>query len=264
MGYHVLHHSLNRKAETADVQNPVMETSDSLAEDTSRKIPPHPLDRVIWESLATHHRSFAIGNDLARRYPTDVAPFAAMADTSPKGTEALLQLLTPGDHAVLFTLEDLPAIEGLEVSSIKNIDQMIGPTVIDAPASLQIEKLDTADIDEMSALVRLTKPGPFDRRTMEMGDFFGIRVDGRLAAITGERLHPTGYRELTAVCAHPDFRGRGFPRDLVLSVSRGIADRGETPFLHVLSDNVAGIALYRKLGFVRRTTLRITVLRKSV
>ncbi|MEO8945226.1 MAG: GNAT family N-acetyltransferase [Gemmatimonadaceae bacterium] len=226
--------------------------------------PSHPLDRVIWESLATHHRSFAIGNDLARRYPPDVAPFAAMVDTSAECREALSQLITPGDHSVLFTLEDLPTIAGLEVSSIKNIDQMIGPTVIDAPANRQIEKLGASDIDEMSALVRLTKPGPFDRRAMEMGDFFGIRVDGRLAAITGERLHPTGYRELTAVCAHPDFRGRGFPRDLVLSVSRGIADRGETPFLHVLSDNLAAITLYQKLGFLRRTTLRITVLRKPV
>ncbi|MEO8736563.1 MAG: GNAT family N-acetyltransferase [Edaphobacter sp.] len=241
-----------------------METSASLVDHTPGNIPTHPLDRVIWESLATHHRSFAIGNELARRYPPDIAPFAAMADTSPKCTEALSLLLTPGDHAVLFTLDDLPAIAGLEVSSIKNIDQMIGPTVSDAPANPQIKKLGTYDIDEMSALVRLTKPGPFDRRTMEMGDFFGIRIDGRLAAITGERLHPTGYRELTAVCAHPDFRGRGFPRDLVLNVSRGIADRGETPFLHVLSDNVAAITLYRKLGFVRRTTLRITVLRKPV
>lgn len=241
-----------------------METSASLVDHTPGNSPSHPLDRVIWESLATHHRSFAIGNDLARRYPPDVAPFAAMVDTSAECREALSQLITPGDHSVLFTLEDLPTIAGLEVSSIKNIDQMIGPTVIDAPANRQIEKLGASDIDEMSALVRLTKPGPFDRRTMEMGDFFGIRVDGRLAAITGERLHPTGYRELTAVCAHPDFRGRGFPRDLVLSVSRGIADRGETPFLHVLSDNLAAITLYQKLGFLRRTTLRITVLRKPV
>jgi len=224
----------------------------------------HPLDRVIGESLSTHHRSFAIGNDLARRYPVDVAPFATIADTSPESTGALSQLLAPGDHAVLFTLVDLPAIEGLEVVMNNDLDQMIGPAISDAPANPQIVQLGAPDIDEMTALVKLTKPGPFDRRTMEMGDFFGIRVDGRLAAITGERLHPEGYRELTAVCAHPDFRGRGFPRDLILSVSRGIVARGETPFLHVLSENKAAISLYQKLGFVLRRILRITVLRKPL
>ena len=225
--------------------------------------PSHPLDRVIGESLSTLHRSFAIGNDHARRYPVDVAPFAAMADTSPESVDALRQLLARGDHAVLFTLADLPAIAGLEVALNADLDQMIGPAISDAPANPQIVQLGAPDIDEMTALVQLTKPGPFDRRTMEMGNFFGIRIDGRLAAITGERLHPQGYRELTAVCAHPDFRGHGFPRDLILSVSRGIVARGEIPFLHVLSENKAAIALYQKLGFVLRRTLRITVLRRA-
>ncbi|MEO7103984.1 MAG: GNAT family N-acetyltransferase [Gemmatimonadaceae bacterium] len=224
----------------------------------------HPLDRVIGESLSTNHRSFAIGNDLARRYPVDVAPFAAIADTSRESTDALRQLLAPGDHAVLFTLADLPVIEGLEVVQSNNLDQMIGPAVSDAPANPQIVQLGASDIDEMTALVKLTNPGPFNRRTMEMGKFFGIRVDGRLAAITGERLHPKGYRELTAVCAHPDFRGRGFPRDLILRVSRGIVARGETPFLHVIRENKAAVTLYQKLGFVLRRTLRITVLRKAL
>jgi len=186
-----------------------------------------------------------------------------MTDMSAQSTHALRQLLAPGDHAVLFTLEDLPAIDGLEVTMVKDLDQMVGPAIDDTPANPQIIQLGASDVAEMTALVRLTNPGPFLPRTMEMGNFFGIRVEGRLAAITGERLHPEGYRELTAVCAHPDFRGRGFPRDLIRHVSRDIRVRGETPFLHVVSENTAALTLYQKLGFVLRRTLRITVLRRT-
>lgn len=221
----------------------------------------HPLDRVIWASLTTQHRAFADGNELARRYPAAVAPFAAVADTSAANFEALAQLLTRDDQVVLFTLDEITPAGKLEVVVAKYIDQMIGPATGDTVTNTQIVQLGPQDVDDMMALIQLTKPGPFGTRTIELGKFLGVRVDGRLAAIAGERMHLDGYREITAVCAHPDYRGRGYPRDLILAVSRGIVDRGEIPFLHVYSDNEPAIALYEKLGFTLRRKIRMTILR---
>lgn len=221
----------------------------------------HPLDHVIWASLTTQHRAFAVGNELARRYPAAVAPFAAIADTSTANFEALAQLLTPGEQVVLVTIDEITPVDALEIVVAKYIDQMVGPAIGDTEANTQIVQLGAQDVDDMMALIHLTKPGPFGTRTIELGKFLGVRVDGRLAAITGERMHLDGYTEVTAVCAHPDYRGRGYPRDLILAVSRGIVDRGETPFLHVYSDNKPAIALYEKLGFTLRRKIRMTILR---
>jgi ribosomal protein S18 acetylase RimI-like enzyme len=232
---------------------------------TQRQTSSHPLDHVIWASLTTQHRSFAQGDDRARRYPAAAAPFAAVADNSAANFDALAQLLAPGEQVILFTVDEVTPAGKLEVVKTMDIDQMIGPAIGDTEtgtdATAQIGQLGADDIDDMTALIRLTNPGPFGTRTIELGKFLGVRVDGRLAAITGERMHLDGFTEITAVCAHPDYRGRGYPRDLIRAVSRDIVDRGETPFLHVYSGNAPAIALYTKLGFKLRRTLRLTILR---
>lgn len=114
----------------------------------------------------------------------------------------------------------------------------------------------------MIALVELTKPGPFSSRTHELGTFLGIRIDGQLVAMTGERMKPGNYTEMTAVCVHPSHRGRGYAQALLGEVARGIVARGEIPFLHVFSHNESAIALYRKQGMEIRRRLHVTVLRK--
>src|SRR6266567_6198253 len=116
------------------------------------------------------------------------------------------------------------------------------------------------DVPAMMELTELTKPGPFSARTHELGTFFGIRLGNQLAAMAGERMKLDGYTEITAVCTHPSFRGRGYAQALLGAVSRMIMARGETPFLHVFSDNAPAIALYHRMGLRIRCRLYVTVL----
>lgn len=114
----------------------------------------------------------------------------------------------------------------------------------------------------MMALTELTKPGPFSARTHELGTFLGIRVGGKLVAMAGERMKPANYTEMTAICVHPDHRGRGYAQVLLSAVARQILARGETPFLHLFSDNAPAIALYQRQGMAIRRRLQVTVLQK--
>jgi predicted GNAT family acetyltransferase len=124
--------------------------------------------------------------------------------------------------------------------------------------------LGAADVAEMIALTELTKPGPFFARTHELGKFLGLRIDGKLVAMAGERMKPANYTEMTAICMHPDHRGRGYAQLLLGAVARQIVARGEIPFLHVFTDNISAIALYERQGMNIRRRLHVTVLQKRV
>jgi predicted GNAT family acetyltransferase len=115
----------------------------------------------------------------------------------------------------------------------------------------------------MIALAALTKPGPFDRRTREFGDYIGIRREGKLVAMAGQRLHVPGYREVSAVCTHPDHLGQGYARALMLEIMRRIIADNETPFLHVRSLNTRAIDVYRRMGFIERRSIQLAILRKN-
>jgi len=125
------------------------------------------------------------------------------------------------------------------------------------------EKLTPADVPEMVALAELTKPGPFGTRTRELGEYLGIRQSKRLVAMAGERLHLPGYTEVSAVCTHPEFQGRGYARELMSILMRKIIRRGETPILHVRQENVSAIHLYQKLGFRTRRLIHFVIVRTA-
>lgn len=127
----------------------------------------------------------------------------------------------------------------------------------------EIVRLGAQDSPEMVELATLTKPGPFGLRTHELGTYFGIRTQGKLVAMAGERLKVPGYTEISAVCTHPDHTGKGYARTLMAEVMRGIHDRREIPFLHVRRDNRRAVELYERLGFKTRVTLHYVVLRKT-
>jgi predicted GNAT family acetyltransferase len=223
---------------------------------------PDPLDYPIWTALTTRHAPLAQVNGPARRYPPDIAPFAALADETAQSWAALHALMRPGEPAVLFTPNPVTPPAQFEIVMAATGEQMTG-----TPAAANVETpplttLGADDVPAMMELVELTKPGPFALRTHELGHFLGIRIGGRLAAMTGERMAPGNHTEMTAVCVHPDFRGRGFAQVLLAAVSRGILARGEVPFLHVFSENASAIALYKRQGMTIRRRLHVTVLER--
>jgi predicted GNAT family acetyltransferase len=224
----------------------------------------HPLDHPIWNALTSTQSSLAEGGARARRYPPAVAPFAAVADVSPPSFAALGELMSRSDQAVLFTTEPVTAPAEFKLLLATTGEQMIGAPVETSMRSTEIVKLGANDAPAIVQLTKLTKPGPFTLRTHELGTFLGIRVDGQLVAMAGERMKPANYTEMTAVCVHPDYRGRGYAQMLLGAVSRQIVARGDIPFLHVFSDNAGAIALYRRQGMEIRRRIFVTALGRAV
>jgi predicted GNAT family acetyltransferase len=223
----------------------------------------HPLDHPIWTALTTKHQALAEGGAWARRYPTDITPFADMPEISPSGFAALGAMMLGSEIAVLFTPDPVTAPDEFKVVLAETGEQMIGSPAEVVAGDLEILTLGAADAPDMVALTTLTKPGPFSLRTHELGTYLGIRVGGELVAMAGERMKPADYTEMSAVCVHPSHRGRGYGQILLSAVARQILGRGEIPFLHLFTSNTSALALYRRQGMEIRRRLHVTVLQKK-
>ncbi len=221
----------------------------------------HPLDRPVWSSLTTHHAGLSEGDGRARRFLRDINLFASARDDQPDALQALSELVGSGES--VFILQ-VPAIvrppELTLTKSALGVQMVVADRRTREYEATDIVKLTDADAPEMLALARLTEPGPFLARTHRMGTFLGIRVGERLAAMAGERMRFPGYTEVSGVCTHPDFRGRGYARRLSTAVTAAIEARGEQPFLHAWKTNVAAISLYEALGFRIRCDVNVAVL----
>jgi predicted GNAT family acetyltransferase len=173
-------------------------------------------------------------------------------------------LAEPGDPVYLVQAPPIPDLPGLVPRFRRPLVQMVfagePPTVPEGADA--IVPLGEADAEAMLALATLTEPGPFRRDTRLMGPFFGVRRDGRLAAMAGERMKVPGHAELSGVCTHPDFRGQGLGRRLSAFKTRAILARGEVPFLHAWTDNAGAIALYEALGYRIRGELNVAVFQR--
>jgi ribosomal protein S18 acetylase RimI-like enzyme len=222
----------------------------------------HPLDHPIWTALTTRQQALAESSALARRYPPAIAPFAAIGDMSAESFASLGALMSRSDIAVLFTPDPVNPPDDFKILLAESGEQMLGTPAESPLPGVEPITLGAADVPAMLELTELTKPGPFSARAHELGTFLGIRIDGRLAAMAGERMKPADYTEITAVCVHPDYRGRGYAQFLLGAVARQIVARGEIPFLHVFSHNSSAIALYRQQGMEIRRCLYVTVLQR--
>jgi ribosomal protein S18 acetylase RimI-like enzyme len=226
----------------------------------------HALDNVIWQALTTRQAHFAESFDQARRFVREVTSLTAFAEPSPKGYASVAGLVGEGGTAALFLDGPYEPRPGWDLVGGAPLRQMVcenGNAPLDpSTRALEIVRLGPPDSPEMLELTALTKPGPFGGRTHELGTYLGIRCEGKLVAMAGERLKVPGYTEVSAVCTHPQRSGKGYARVLMMEIMRGIRDRGEIPFLHVRIDNVRAVELYERLGFRTRGIWHYAVLRK--
>jgi predicted GNAT family acetyltransferase len=212
----------------------------------------HPLDNPIWSALTTRHASLAVMQQSAGRYPPQIVPFAGVS-TADASTLEQLELLVNGGESVYFVGVAPEFGRGWSVETAIEIPQLMctsSTTVRTGPEPVVLTEAHRAD---MLALTALVFPGFFRARTVEMGRYIGIYHGRVLAAMAGERMYLDGYREISAVCTHPEFLGRGYAQRLVAILTNAVLEQGLTPFLHVHWDNSRAMSLYEHLGFrVRR------------
>jgi predicted GNAT family acetyltransferase len=220
----------------------------------------HPLDRAVWAALTTRQSGLALGDRRALRLTPVYGVFAAGADLSAESLRALADLVRAHGEAALFEADPPEDLPGVTITPGDPVSQMVAEAPVLQSPDFPVVRLGDADAAEMLALATLTRPGPFFARTHQLGTFVGVRVDGRLVAMAGERLKPPGYAEVSAVCTHPDFRGRGYAAGLMSLVTATILARGETPFLHAYDHNESAIRLYEALGWRRRRAVAVRFL----
>ena len=225
----------------------------------------HTLDRPIWQALTTHHAPLARKHGSARGYDPAYASFIATADDRPESLADLDGLLRETGGGVLFTTDPLMLPGTLACVHRARVEQMTLSSLPtgDAVPPCDVRTLTTDDAASARTLVELTKPGPFGPRTLELGRYVSAFEGGALVGLAGERMSLPGHVEISAVCTHPEHRGRGLARALVTALARDALDRGTAPFLHVFADNTGAIAAYRKMGFVLRRTMHLAVVKAA-
>lgn len=218
---------------------------------------PAELDNPFWNSLRTRHRGIALAGSGWLRYPPAYAPFLGVehADVD------VGQAIAPGESAYLLGIAP-QAPAGWTLEAFRPLAQMIRQARIDVPEGPPILPLGQADRSEVLALTALVYPHYFRASTMDMGRYYGIRNQGRLAAIIGERLGTDSTQEMSAICTHPDFLGRGYARRLTAWLTNQALAEGRLPFLHVSHENPRARALYELLGYRTRIDIPFFALRR--
>ena len=221
----------------------------------------HPLDNPVLRSLTGAHARLALIQGRAARYPADVSPFCALPGEPGAADWAdAARLVAPGEMVLFPALRGGPPPDW-EVLGLGEGVQLVADR-IDAVPDEEAVTLGPPDVPDMLSLAERTKPGPFLPRTIELGTYLGIRREGELVAMAGERMRPPGWTEISAVCTDPAWRGHGFAARLTRAVAAGIIARGDTPFLHALADNVTAVRLYKQLGFTYRRDIQFPLLRR--
>lgn len=221
------------------------------------------LDTLVWQSLASTHARFAEGGDLARRFEPEVAGFVALRDGTEAAWSALATLVGADQLVMLSGGQPIEPPDGWIREGGGFGFQMIldGPLATLATDTAGITELSADDVPQILELIALTQPGPFRPRTIELGHYYGVFEGGHLIAMAGERLQTPRFTEVSAVCTHPDARGRGLAAALSHHVAAGILTRGQRVILHVAEQNTNAKRVYERLGFTDRARLEFVAVR---
>lgn len=221
-------------------------------------------NRPAWNAMHKTHQHLSKGDNNARIYKPDINVFLATSNDDLPFWHAAEELTSPDQEVYTVQNTPIPVLETLELSFAAPCVQMIGgQTYPDIEIEHEILKLGQEDALEMLDLATLTEPGPFKENSFKMGDFIGIRIEGRLAAMAGERFRFSNFSEVSGICTHPDFQGRGLAKALTAIKSAQIVSRGERPFLHAWKTNEPAIQLYKKLGYSIFNEVTASVLKRK-
>ncbi len=221
------------------------------------------LDNPVWWALNSADRHFNQGNAIVGYFPTEVSPFAALPEWTDANQKILYQCL-PADRSWSVMIKEPVVLSAQwELKFSTTLHQMVCKSLIPFHSdTIMHRQLTHADVTAMLSLTALTKPGPFMENTIAFGNYHGIFDEEELVAITGERLHLNTFTEISAVCTHPDYEGKGYGALLVTLVAEQIIQQGKTPFLHVKWDNQRAIKMYERLGFVLRSDMYFGVFKR--
>lgn len=221
------------------------------------------LTNPAYHALSTVDACFNIGTPPIHCYPADMAPFIGLPDWTVLSQQTLLHSAHADRTWFIIHEKEIDFISDFKIVFTIPLFQLVySSSDVLENSCIELTALGPDHVDEMIALTELTKPGPFMKHTIEFGNYQGIFENGKLVAMGGERMHLPGFTEISAICTHPDFTGKGYGTQLVRTLSQQILRKGLTPFLHVRHDNLRAIDVYKRLGFEIKREMFFAIFRK--
>ncbi|MDB4926713.1 GNAT family N-acetyltransferase [Mucilaginibacter sp.] len=223
----------------------------------------HVLDNPAYNALISGNKHLANGNKQVKYFDKEVSPFVGFKENTTNSFQLLYDLISHSSPVGFISPVEIDIPKQWKVANTIKCLQMIFDG--EAPQEyneVELIPLTNQHVSQMLALTKLTNPGPFGPQTIDFGHYKGVFDGDKLVAMAGQRMHPLPYAEISAVCTHPDYTGKGYAKQLLLHHINRIKAAGEIPMLHVRYDNERAIKVYESTGFVARKEIYFTIMHK--